>query len=233
MNHRLISLLCALLMACSAVAPVPEAPDDIIEPLSGRQVTPEDALRCWEQGECAIFACEDGTCGFHLPQQSEEPEVGQVLQVAGPVMRPPPARRRSRARGPGEGPVFIIPWRRPPGLPRPPLPVQWSLRWERHHLFPQRWDLAQWFREKGVRIHDYTMILPHDVHVRIHSGGTRGGRWNEAWAAFKNEYPDARPEQIYRHLGKLLYEFELIGPIQPYWRRSPPPPEAPMGVCAE
>jgi uncharacterized lipoprotein (TIGR02269 family) len=233
MKNRSIALLCALLMACGAVELVPEAPAEFIEVATWRQVTPEEALRCWERCECAVFVCEDGTCGFQPACETEEAEVGKVVKVGGPIMRPPPARRRWRGRGSGEGPVFIIPWRQPLGPPRPPLPVQWSLRWERHHLFPRREDLALWFRERGVRIHDYTMLLPHDVHVRIHSGGARGGRWNEAWAAFKRSHPLASPEEIYRHLGKLLYEFELTGPIQPYWQRSPPPPAAPMGVCTE
>ncbi len=53
------------------------------------------------------------------------------------------------------------------------------------------------------------MVIEESVHYRIHSGGPRGGRWNEAWRQFKEANPNARPEEIYRHAGELIYRFEL------------------------
>lgn len=92
-------------------------------------------------------------------------------------------------------------------------------RWEKHHIFPQANDLAEWFKINGVSIHDYTMPIPRELHRRIH-GGARGGAWNDAWRQFKTQNQLATPEEIYKHAGELIHRFELIGgPIQPYYSR--------------
>jgi hypothetical protein len=44
------------------------------------------------------------------------------------------------------------------------------------------------------------------------------GRWNEAWIAFRRENPDASPAHIYRHAGELIFRFELMGRIVPYYK---------------
>jgi hypothetical protein len=55
--------------------------------------------------------------------------------------------------------------------------------------------------------------------------GPNGGPWNAAWDKFIRENDDATQEEIFRYAGQLIYEFELFGPVGPYWRRpSPKPP---------
>jgi len=66
----------------------------------------------------------------------------------------------------------------------------------------------------------YPSVIEETVHFRIHNGGPRGGRWNAAWRQFKDANPRATPEEIYRHAGELIYRFELIGPIVPYYSRQ-------------
>ncbi|HEX8702505.1 MAG TPA: TIGR02269 family lipoprotein [Myxococcaceae bacterium] len=103
--------------------------------------------------------------------------------------------------------------------PKPLLPPPLALpsgRYVRHHIFPQASDLQRWFIRQGVAIHDFTLVIPEHVHRRIHSGGPRGGLWNAAWRKFQTDNPRATPEEIYRHAGKLIYEFELMGPLVPY-----------------
>jgi uncharacterized lipoprotein (TIGR02269 family) len=79
-------------------------------------------------------------------------------------------------------------------------------------------ELKEWFEQQGVRIHNYTMPIPRDLHLRIHSVGGRGGRWNQAWRDFAKSSPDATPEEIFKHAGELIHRFELIGgPVQPYY----------------
>jgi uncharacterized lipoprotein (TIGR02269 family) len=62
-------------------------------------------------------------------------------------------------------------------------------RFVRHHLFPQAPDLALYFQRAGIKIHDFTMLIPEHVHRRIHGGGPRGGLWNEAWQQFVRANP--------------------------------------------
>jgi uncharacterized lipoprotein (TIGR02269 family) len=90
----------------------------------------------------------------------------------------------------------------------------------RHHIFPQASDLKIWFTRQGVKFHSFTLLIPEHIHRRIHSGGQRGGMWNEAWREFQDANPNAPPEAIYRHAGELIYRFELMGPIVPYFSRQ-------------
>jgi uncharacterized lipoprotein (TIGR02269 family) len=120
----------------------------------------------------------------------------------------------------GAAPVFVIPWHREPR----PVPPQRQLppgRFEKHHIFPQAKDLAAWFKQQGVSIHDYTMPIPRDMHRRIHEGGPSGGLWNEAWRDYMRVNPGAKPVEIFKHAGDLIYRFQLLGgPIQPYYSSS-------------
>ena len=116
----------------------------------------------------------------------------------------------------GAEPVFVIPWHREPP-PKPRLPPG---RFEKHHIFPQAQDLAEWFEQQGVKIHNYTMPIPRDLHRRLHDGEGRGGEWNKAWRDFMRAKPRATPEEIYKHAGELIHRFQLQGGlIQPYYSR--------------
>lgn len=111
-------------------------------------------------------------------------------------------------------------WNGAPAQIIPPARQLTAGRWEKHHLFPQAEDLARWFDQQGVKIHNYTMPIPRDVHQRIHRGGDRGGAWNDAWRAFMRVNPRASPEEIFKYAGMLIHRFDLIGgPIQPYYSR--------------
>jgi uncharacterized lipoprotein (TIGR02269 family) len=63
------------------------------------------------------------------------------------------------------------------------------------------------------------MVIPEHIHWEIHSGGPRGGQWNEAWREFMFKNPHALPPEIYRHAGELIFRFELTGPVVPYRTR--------------
>ncbi len=109
------------------------------------------------------------------------------------------------------------------GAPAQVIPPSRQLppgRFEKHHIFPQAEDLARWFEGQGVKIHDYTMPIPRDVHRRIHDGTGRGGQWNTAWREFRDLNQNATPVEIYKHAGELIHRFQLSGgPIQPYYSR--------------
>jgi len=192
----------------------------------------EEVFSSFEEG-CAdastvVLLCEGSDCGFFRCRDLDV-EPGGVQLTRGGFMTSPaaPGRRPGRwRRGPWQprnvGPVLTFRLNpsldpKSPPLARPQLPPG---RYVRHHLFSQASDLAAWFKKQGVNIHGFTMVIEETVHYRIHSGGPGGGRWNEAWRQFKRANPYASPEEIYRHAGELIYRFELIGPIVPYYSRQ-------------
>ncbi|RKH27814.1 TIGR02269 family lipoprotein [Corallococcus sp. CA041A] len=174
---------------------------------------------------CVTLVCGDTACGFFRC----EDVPGEVVLARGLPPRPPPV---AMAPAPGSGPrrnwgpgmdlpggaepVMVFPWY---GNPKP-VPPQRQLpagKFEKHHIFPQARDLAEWFKSKGIDIHQYTIPIPVHVHRRIHSDGPKGGLWNKAWREFKNANDLAPPQEIFKHAGELIYRFQLLGgPIQRY-----------------
>ena len=184
---------------------------------------------CGEAREdaCVTLLCGDTACGFYRC----EDVPGDVVLARGLPPRPPPVAvapapgsgpRRNWGGGmnlPGGGkPVVVFP--RTEDI-RPVVAPQRRLsagKMEKHHVFPQSPDLAEWFKKQGVDIHLYTLPIPVHVHRRIHSGGPKGGEWNKAWREFIKEKPEATPQEIYQHAGALIYRFQLTGgPIQQYY----------------
>ena len=94
----------------------------------------------------------------------------------------------------GAEPVMVFPnWNGTRERVIPPSHQLSPGRFEKHHIFPQATDLAEWFKGRSVRIHDYTMPIPRDLHRRIHGNDGRGGEWNSAWRQFKNQNGNASP----------------------------------------
>ncbi|WP_420715166.1 TIGR02269 family lipoprotein [Corallococcus sp. BB11-1] len=204
-----------LLAACASSTPLQQRWD-------------EAEAECGEASEdaCVTLLCEGAVCGFYRC----EDVPGEVVLARGLPPRPPPV---AVAPAPGSGPrrnwggstnppggrkpvvVFPLPDNvRPVELPQRRLSAG---KMEKHHVFPQAKDLADWFRIQGVDIHLYILPLPVHVHRRIHSGGPKGGEWNQAWREYKDANPNAAPQEIYRHAGSLIYRFQLLGgPIQQY-----------------
>ncbi|NVJ09103.1 TIGR02269 family lipoprotein [Myxococcus sp. AM001] len=178
------------------------------------------------EDRCVALLCLDDACGFYRCE-----DVPGGVKLA----RFPPSRPPAAAAAPGSGPrrnwggaqklppgaTMTFPnWNGAPAKVIPPSRRLTTGRWEKHHIFPQSRDLAEWFEARGVKIHDYTMPIPLHVHRRIHDGNGRGGAWNEAWREFKAKNQNAPPSEIYRFAGELIHRFDLVGgPIQPYYSR--------------
>ncbi|QSQ27542.1 TIGR02269 family lipoprotein [Pyxidicoccus parkwayensis] len=155
----------------------------------------EVECRAPEDDQCVTLLCLGNACGFYrCGDRLSEAESARFAP-----MRPP------------EGAVVVFPsWGGAPQRVIPPSRQLTPGRWEKHHIFPQTADLAEWFKDRGVKIHDYAMPIPRELHGRIHGGSGRGGAWNDAWRAFMVQNKLATPEEIYRHAGELISRFNLI-----------------------
>jgi uncharacterized lipoprotein (TIGR02269 family) len=213
-SKRMWVLLLGLLAACATSTPSGQEPPEV----------PEQEVASWEEGceheGTLVLLCREDECSFFQCHDVVPDEA--VVASRGGMFRPPGFRRwpgRSWRWPERAEPVMTFRFNRhfdpkPPPLQLPPG------RYVRHHIFSQAKDLREWFIRQGIKnIHEWTLVIPEHVHLRIHSGGPRGGMWNEAWRAFRDARPDAKPEEIYRHAGELMFRFDLTGTIVPYYRR--------------
>ena len=160
-------------------------------------------LLCSED-TCALFRCQD------LTDASEAPS-GEVEPARWPGLRPPGGFRRGwRYPRRGAEPVFVIRWH---NHPAPSLPSRRLIPLDslvKHHIFPQAPELARWFQQQGINIHQYTLLIPRGTHLRIHSNGPRGGLWNEEWRQFTEGRDRVPPEEIWQHAIKLIVKYDLM-----------------------
>jgi uncharacterized lipoprotein (TIGR02269 family) len=191
-----------------------------------QQAWAEAARECDTPHEdrCVTLLCLGDTCGIYRCE-----DMPGEIELA----RFPPSRPHAAAAAPGSGPrrnwggaqnlprgaVMVFPnWNGAPERVIPPSHQLPAGRFEKHHVFPQEEVLARWFEKQGVKIHNYTMPIPRELHQRIHNAGGRGGPWNQAWRDFRTAKPNASPEEIYKHAGELIHRFQLSGgPVQPYY----------------
>jgi uncharacterized lipoprotein (TIGR02269 family) len=223
---RWLSLLGLLLAACATSAPVLREDDE----------APEVAAS-WEEARtdpsCVVPLCDEARCALWRCLDLEE-DAPSVVLARGPMpavgLRPPLVGNPSRWWAPPLAapttvePVFEIPWhnwklreqlaqkrKHPLRCMLPPEPL------EKHHIFPQAQDLAEWFKLKGIDIHAFTVRLPESFHRRLHSGGPSGGQWNEAWRRFQKENDGAGPKEIWRFAFELMFLFNVNGPFVHYY----------------
>jgi uncharacterized lipoprotein (TIGR02269 family) len=227
--HRALQsffLAALLLAACTTSSPALRASEEVVHDdttaCDGADADQCVVLAC-DEGECGVFACED----VELEALTHAP-LGQEVELA-QFHRPP-------FRGPG---TPLRNWRRT-GLregaqPRMTLYFQYRHgylpafprlegRLIKHHLFPQEQKLAAWFKRQGINIHEWTMLIPEHVHLRIHRGA-QGGPWNEAWRQFRDskEGQPVTREELIRKAFELAFRFDIVGPIRPYYPPVTPP----------
>ena len=177
---------------------------------NGRYVTDRDLVRMEDQ-------IEQNTRRDREKFEENPPYLGSE-----PIMRPLVPKGRPQTGKPGPTPSRVCqdpknaPITDPARLLSPPKRVP---RDPFHHLFPRRPDLASQFRARGINPDDFTLQVPKPIHLDMHSGGPRGGDWNQAWEDFFSANPNATALEIYIHAGNLMYQFQVPGgPIVPYRR---------------
>lgn len=218
----LAAVLCTWLAACASTkASRHEAAE-----------APETVVSSWKEA-CAderslTVLCGENACAFVYCRDVQHPLHGEVVRVrGGSVVAPaaPGSPRRWWGRGlglPGDRePVFIIPWYSTSN-PHRTLPDMRRMLsrgpWVLHHIFPQEQGLAQWFHRNGVDIHRHTIPIPQSLHTYLHSGGPRGGQWNDAWRQFVLAHRSRKvsQEEIWAHAFQLMGRYKLVGPLVPY-----------------
>jgi uncharacterized lipoprotein (TIGR02269 family) len=222
-------LLCLFLVACAASdSTTRSGGTEALELMAAWEAAGDGGERCEEEDACVTLVCDEEVCSFfHCEDVAREPE-GVLLALRGGITAPPgsgPRRNWGGRQGKrGDGlPVFIVPWRfhdrrdqLPSELER--LKIRDPIK---HHLFPRQRKLAEWFKRKGINIHEHTMVVEREVHDRIHRG-KEGGQWNAEWREFVRNNEGATQAQIWEHALKLILRYELTGPIVPYhWRVRP------------
>lgn len=211
--------------------------------------TSSPAVREWERAEhddasgcedadadqCVVLACEDGECGIFGCEDVDPEAVARAPLSHGaelargyrPLFRTPGTQRNWRRTGLRDGVrprlTFHFEYRHGylPAFPR------LEGRLIKHHLFPQQENLATWFKIQGINIHQWTMLIPEHVHLRIHRGAG-GGAWNAAWEQFRiaNRHRRVPPEELLRTAFEFAFRFDIVGPLMPYSATvSPPGPQ--------
>jgi uncharacterized lipoprotein (TIGR02269 family) len=214
-----LALLGVVLSACAASAPG-----------MGGYVEDVDPVASWEEARedpsCVVPLCEGERCALWRCQDVEAvDEHPVVLAFARGSALPPPNPSRwwglPLAVPGGREAVFEIPWHNwnirgqyAPRVLKPPCVRSWEPL-EKHHIFPQ--EFAEWFKAKDINHHAFTIRLPKSFHTWLHSGGPRGGQWNEAWRQFRKTNDGAGPEEIWRFAGELMSRFGVNGPLVPYY----------------
>ncbi|WP_257459495.1 SitA6 family polymorphic toxin lipoprotein [Archangium lipolyticum] len=225
-SRRGLGLLCMLLVACATSTPgvrEDEAPLGAVSSWDEARADPSCVVPLCSQESCSLWRCVDLV----------EEEASSVVLARGPgVLRPPlvvgsPSRwwGRSIAAPANAEPVFEIPWHnwstRDPFARRElriPCIVTPREPYEKHHIFPQERELAEWFASRNIDIHAFTVRLPESFHTWLHSGGPKGGQWNEAWRQFmRKNYKTATAEDMWRFAFELMMRFGVNGPLVPYY----------------
>jgi uncharacterized lipoprotein (TIGR02269 family) len=182
--------------------------------------------------QCVVLACDEGECGVFDCEDVDPEALAQVPQVHGvelaqfsrPPFRGPGPQRNWRRVGLRENarPRMTLHFRYRHGF-LPAFP-QLDGKLIKHHLFPQAQEFRAWFKERGINIHEWTMLLPEPVHLRIHRGAN-GGPWNAAWQQYYRANRDrlVPREELIRKAFELALRFDIAGPIMPYYSPVPPP----------
>jgi uncharacterized lipoprotein (TIGR02269 family) len=233
LSVRWLWLLVTVALAACATVPPPGSEGPGCE--EAAEAAPFEEVCAQESSMVAL--CQGEQCGLYRCREvMAHLSAGRVLLAwGGAVVLPNPHAGALRYRGSAQElpqdtrPVFIIPWRhKPPLLPSQQQMLEEAATerakpHEQHHIFPRAF--REWFAAQGIDIDEYVILLEVEKHRSIHRGA-KGGPWNAAWQKFidSNRLRRVETAEIHRYAGQLIYEFQLFGPVLPYWKQPPPLP---------
>lgn len=230
LSHWVLAAL--LLSACTRFSPASRVWE---EAETGVAATCEDP----SSDRCIVLACDEGECGIFDCEDVELEVVAHAPLLHGaelarghrPLFRSPGLHRNWRRMGLRDDarPRMTFHFRYRQGY-LPAFP-QLEGKLVKHHLFPQAKEFKRAFLRSGINTHDYTMVIPEHLHLRIHRGAS-GGLWNEAWRQFlnANQHRLVPREEMLRKAFELALRFDIAGPLMPYRRPIPPRGAAASGA---
>ncbi|WP_395808014.1 TIGR02269 family lipoprotein [Archangium minus] len=231
-----LALLGVLLCACASSAPTgreeAQAPEVVSSAWEEARADATCVVPLCDEERCAIWRCQDVVEAEAPPVRLAQAMIPAPAPAPVPMFRTPLAEAPSASRWWGHPlavptrvePVFEIPWHnwKTRELSAPRLFRHQCLSpprepFEKHHIFPQQKELAEWFGSRGIDIHAFTIRLPRSFHQWLHSGEPRGGQWNEAWRQFmRKNRTTANADDIWRFAGELMIRFGVNGSFVPY-----------------
>ncbi|MFP2907512.1 TIGR02269 family lipoprotein [Pyxidicoccus sp. 3LFB2] len=228
--RRLWILLVVLATACASTS-VPQQRWETAEAKAGECDDP-GADRCTlfvcGVAACALYYCEDVGPGSVVRAQAAMPMRPPVASPAPGAARPfPTPVNPQRYWGSMQGlpadaePIFIIPWNETSEQYAARLKKEMEdtpkRTWVKHHVFPQAFK--KWFTQRGVNIHEWTLVIDKQVHEKIHYGGS-GGPWNAEWDRYIKKNPLAKRQDIHLLAVQMIFRFDLSGPVAPYYGKK-------------
>ncbi len=87
------------------------------------------------------------------------------------------------------------------------IPIQ--ARTHKHHVFPQAKKLEKHWKRVGINIDGYTVQVTDDFHLKVLHQGEGGGRWNDEWEIFFEEFPNASREVIFEKMERMRGSFGI------------------------
>ncbi|WNG22323.1 DUF2380 domain-containing protein [Cystobacter fuscus] len=76
---------------------------------------------------------------------------------------------------------------------------------------------TRWWGRPLVAPFDSDPVFEIPWHDWLHSGGPRGGQWNDAWRQFREEHPDANQVEMWRFAFELMDRLGVNGPLVAYY----------------
>lgn len=182
-----------------------------------------------------LLLCDASKCGlYRCHEVMEHVVVGRVVPTRGGALPLPSVQGAQRYWGSAQDlpqdtrPVFIIPWG-----PQAAASAQSDCDARGGGEGAERAAREASHLPKGFQgvvrpaRHQYRRVRhpARSEEAPEHSPRGEWRPWNEAWWKFIQKHKEGvTKEEIHRYAGQLIYEFQLFGPVVPYWKQPPPLP---------
>jgi hypothetical protein len=85
---------------------------------------------------------------------------------------------------------------------------------EEHHLFPQQEGLRALFKDVGIEVNDWAVLIPKDQHRQVHrkdGGYGPGGKWNWDWEQWwtQRKRLKTNADDVFVRVQQMIHEHKL------------------------
>ena len=96
-------------------------------------------------------------------------------------------------------------------------PTEIDLDW--HHIFPQNEAMSDWFADRDINVHEWTVAIDPVDHDAIHYLMN----WNQEWQVFMDENPDATRADVENKVAEMMEGAGILDEWM-HWYRDPDRP---------